>query len=158
MSSKRWFAYLVLLLGFSHCLAQPTAKVATIAKVRSTTGQLFQIAQDRVRLGESERSSLTREVDRILQHERDPDVLARVALISSVYMNPGSAGDETFDDVFDIAWETCVRRIEQTGGQPAIDALEQIKSNMRLDGGYSLLWEESMERLKMNQQKNKQTR
>ena len=147
-----WILSLILAIGLGQSVAQPKAKLTTITRVNFTIGRLLEIAKNRVAHGgEPERSSLNREVDRLLQHERDPDVLARVALISYIYLGPGSAGDESFDDVFDVAWGTCIRRIEQIGGQPAINALEDIEQGMQLDGAFGLTWKESMERLKAKQ-------
>jgi hypothetical protein len=155
MFRKLWILSLLLVIGLGQAVARPAEKLTTILRVNSITGRLLEVATSRVAHGgDTDRSSLNKEVDRLLQQERDPDVLARVALISHIYLSPGSAGDERFDDVFDVAWEACIRRIEQIGGQSAIDALESIERDMRLDGAYSLLWKTSMERLKSKQTTN----
>jgi len=150
MFNKIWIFSIILAIALGQSVAQPKAKLTTMTRVNFTIGRLLEIAENRVAHGgEPDRSSLNREVDRLLQHERDPDVLARVALISHIYLRPGNAGDEAFDNVFDVAWGTCIWRIEQIGGQPAIKALESI--GMHLDGACGLDWQESMERLKAKQ-------
>jgi hypothetical protein len=152
MSKKLCILSLLLATGLGHPTAQPVAKMATINRVGSIATQLLEIANRRAaKGGDSDRMALYKETEHLLRSERDPDALARVALISNIYLHPGNAGDESFDEVFDVAWGACVRRIEQIGGQSAIDALEFLESNMRLDGAYSLTWKESMERLKAKQ-------
>ena len=147
-----WALSLVAIMGSLQSVAQPAAKVTTIRKVNTVTARLLEIAEKRVaHSGDPARATLENEIDRVLQGLSNPDVLARVALVSNIYLRPGNAGDEAFDDVFDIAWATCIRRIEQIGGKSAIDALESIQAGMHLDGSYSLQWEESIERLKAKQ-------
>lgn len=152
MFGKLWALSLVVIMGIGQSVAQPAAKVTTIRKVNTITLRLLKIAEKRVAQGgDPARPALENEIDPVLQGQSDPDVLARVALVSNIYLHPGNAGDEAFDDVFDIAWAACIRRIEQIGGQSAIDALESIQAGMHLDGSYSLQWRESMERLKAKQ-------
>jgi hypothetical protein len=152
MSDKLLIFSFLLVIGSVQATPQPVAKMATINRVNSIATQLLKIANHRVaKGGESDRQTLYKKIEQLLRSERDPDVLARVALISNIYLYPGSAGDEAVDDVFDAAWEACIRRIEQIGGQSAINALELVKWNMRLDGAYSLIWKESMGRLAARQ-------
>ncbi len=148
MSNKLWVFSFLLVIGSAQARSQAVTKMTTINRVNSIATHLLEIANHRVAKGrESDRSGLNQKIQQLLISERDTDVLARVALISNIYLHPGSAGDEAFDDVFDVAWEACIRRIEQIGGPSAIHALETVESNMRLDGAYSLIWKESMERL-----------
>src|SRR5580704_16045638 len=154
MPNKLWVLSFLLVIGSAQARSQAVAKMATINRVNSIATQLLEIANHRVaKGGESDRQTLSKKIEQLLSSERDTDVLARVALISNIYLRPGSAGDEAFDDVFDLAWEACIRRIEKIGGPSAVDALETIKWNMRLDGAYSRIWKESMWRLEAKQSK-----
>jgi len=152
MFNRIWVLAFILIVGSGQSLAQPGQKTATISRVNALTGRLVKIAKHRTaHRRDPIGMSLAGAIDRLLQNESDPDVLARVALISNVYLHPGSAGDEAVDEVFEVAWGACVRRIEQIGGQPAIDALENIRQNMRLDGSLSMTLSSATERLKAKQ-------
>jgi hypothetical protein len=149
MFNRVWIVALLLIAGLGKSVAQPTAKLKTISRVNALIGQFLKIAEKCVaHRGEPDVTSLDREIGIVLQKERDPDVLARVALVSYIYSYPGNAGEQNFDEVFRVAWDACIRRIGQIGGQPAIDALEYIAQNTNLDGASSLLWKETMARLK----------
>jgi hypothetical protein len=63
-------------------------------------------------------------------------------------MYPGNAEEQVVDNVFDEAVRDCIKQIESLGGLPAIDALESIERQTLLDGGFSLYFKESLQRLK----------
>lgn len=88
-------------------------------------------------------------IESILSAEESIDVLFTLARISRSYSFPGRAEDQLIDDALDEMWRSCIRRIEQIGGENAIDSLELLKETPPIDGAYGLLLQRSINNLKM---------
>jgi hypothetical protein len=124
-------------------------KMAVLQRVNSITAKLLVIAAERQSLSQRgvQRSSHV-DVDRLIQKQDSLEVLARLAATSRAYMHPGRAEDQLIDNVLDAAWHSCIRRIEQIGGQAAIETLQEMALEQHLDGAYSMVHRASLDRLK----------
>lgn len=129
--------------------AKTAEKVAVLQRVNSITGKLLIIASERQILS---RRGMQRfspvGIERLIQEQDSLEVLARLSATSRAYMHPGRAEDQLVDNVLDAAWHSCIRRIEQIGGQAAIETLQDMALEQHRDGAYSIVHRASLARLK----------
>ena len=70
-------------------------------------------------------------------------------MVARVYSS-GLAGDQAIDDVFWLAWDLCMVRVKEIGGDDALDALEYLQTRGKPEGGDSVVVKELIRELTSN--------
>ncbi len=114
-------------------------KIVAIAYERANTNENRGSGRDEVRA----------KLSYVFSLENDPHTLVRVAMVARVYSS-GLAGDQAIDDVFWLAWDLCMVRVKEIGGDDALDALEYLQTRGKPEGGDSVVVKELIRELTSN--------
>jgi len=145
---------LLFAISGSQCLGDDLShKVHLLGRVQSVYGQLVELANECRRLPsnfhpEQHQEWIQDRVDKVVSKVEDPQVLWRVAILSFISAYPEDAGNERVDLVFDFAWTHSVQKIAVSKAPDALEALQTIDQQLKLDAAGALLIEESLEKLK----------
>lgn len=149
----------VCLLSLSpRAVAAPTEEMVLVERSQATMQKLIAFTkQSKARLGGgpiegAARTRLIVDIEQLLSRERNPAVLARVALLTRAHVDMGQGAgalrDETVEEVFVEAWIVCMTRIRKIGGTQAMQALDDLQrglANRGVDGALGLAFSKARE-------------
>lgn len=147
-----------LALTAQHGLAAPTDEMVLLERSQAMMQKLIKFTkQKKAKLGkapieEAVQNKLIIEIEKLLSQEKNPAVLARVALLTKVHVDMGqganTAKDEMVREVFIEAWIGCMTNIKRLGGAEALAALDDLERSLSyqtLDGALSLAFKKARE-------------
>ena len=115
------------------------------------------VKDDKGLSNQNDGSQLIIDLERLMSQEKNPAVLARVALVARVYGDHtrDSHQDEDYalDAVLTEVWFACLSNIKKLGGPQALAALDDIQRNISyqtLDGAYSLVFRRTREEIEQD--------
>lgn len=136
--------------------ADPVDKLAQMKKVNLVMAELTNIANQRLLLHQKGVTTFSdAPIVQLAENQTSFDVLFQLAVMTHAQSYPGKAEDQVVDDVMDTMWALCLSRIEKLGGAQAIDTLESINRQVRLQGGDLVLYHETLSRLQAANKKRK---
>jgi len=132
MKTKIVFVVLAFMLALTPL--QATDKSSAIGQILSVIQDIHSIASQKSLSPDQAKASIQKRIDGV----SDPELLVKIAVISSTIAYPGDAGDQSFDNCFFDAFWICVQRLSSLKGRVGADALDEIKRMVPLDGGDKL--------------------
>lgn len=146
---RKIFLIMCLVSATQTGLAAPTSEMVLVERSQLMMKKLIEFSkQKKAELGRTGYDNnwgtrLVIDTERLLSQEKNPAVLARVALIVFMHTNmsreTSTKSDEILVDVFTEAWVGCMTNIGKLGRQDALLALENIEKTLaqQLDGGHA---------------------
>jgi hypothetical protein len=147
-----------LVLAAQHGLAAPTDEMVLLERSQAMMQKLVAFTkQKKAKLGKARiegegMAQLIIEIEKLLSQEKNPAVLARVALLTRVHVHmrqeANTVKDEMVGEVFVEAWFGCMTNIKRLGGAEALAALDDIERSLSyqtLDGALSLAFKKARE-------------
>ncbi len=134
---KRLLLLVCLALLSQHGWATPTAEMALFERSQVVMQRVVEFAKlKKQKLGKAqiEGAEMTRmvvEIEHLLSQEKNPAVLARVAVLTRVHLDmergAGVTKDETVGMILVESWIGCMTSIKKLGGSEALVALDDLK-------------------------------
>lgn len=158
LMARTLFLIVCLILTAQHGLAAPTNEMVLLERSQAMVQKLIALTkQKKAKTGnapieEAVLNKLVIEIEKLLSQEKNPAVLARVALLTRVHVHmrqgANTAKDEMVGEVFTEAWIGCMTNIKRLGGAEALAALDDIERSLSyqtLDGALSLAFKKARE-------------
>lgn len=157
LAAKTLFSFL-----FLSCLTQQVQaaedRVTMLERTNVITARVVEFAkQKKMKFGKTRiegaaHTKLILELEQFFSKEKNPAVLARVALVTRMFTNYGFESREDDDEKLEVilgeAWFACLTNIRKLGGAEALIALDDMKQNIShrpLDGAEGLAFDKARE-------------
>jgi hypothetical protein len=165
MFVKSALVFIAGLCSFGCAAAQdvPASKIALLEHTQAVQSRLLALAQKcsagecrKADSSDLDHSHVQLLVAKALEDVTSLDALRLTAIFALTSADHQSAGDESVDRVYDVAWTQSILKMSASKDVPrALEALNLIQQRLRLDGAGGLLIEESKLKLKKKLQQSK---
>lgn len=157
LAAKTLFSVLLTLFLMQQVRAAED-RVTMLERTNTMTVRVVEFAkQKKMKFGKTRiegraHTQLMIELEQFFSREKNPAVLARVALVTRMFANYGFESREDDDEKLEVilgeVWFACLANIKKLGGSEALIALDDMKQNIShrpLDGAEGLAFDKARE-------------